>query len=67
MTQATLRRTRNRINPVDAGRFRPVVDQAMAAFEEDVSYAVHMARAAVAIVRKREVWQLRRSSAPASS
>lgn len=64
MTQAAirLRRTRSRVNPVDVNTFRPMVEQAMAAFEADVSYAVHMARAAVTIVRKREVWQARREA-----
>lgn len=59
---ATLRRVRNRINPVDIHRFRPQIDAAMEAFQSDVSYAVLMARAAVTIVRKREVWQARRES-----
>lgn len=62
MTPITLRRVRSRINPVDVNHFKPVVDQAMEAFTEDVSYAVHMARAAVTIVRKREVWQARREA-----
>lgn len=61
MTQA-MRRTRARINPVDITRFRPLIDQAMDAFQADVSYAVHMARAAVTITRKREVWQARRDA-----
>lgn len=61
MTQA-LRRSRTRINPVDVSSFRPQIDQAMEAFQADVSYAVQMARAAVTIVRKREVWQARRDA-----
>lgn len=62
MTQAILRRSRNRTDPVDVSHFRPVIDQAMHAFQSDVSYAVHIARAAVTIVRKREVWQARREA-----
>lgn len=62
MTQAMIRRPRTRSTPVDVARFRPIVDQALEAFQEDVSYAVHMARAAVAITRKREVWQARREA-----
>jgi hypothetical protein len=61
MTQA-LRRVRSRIAPVDIAHFRPQVDTAMQAFQSDVSYAVLMARAAVTIVRKREVWQARRDA-----
>lgn len=61
MTQA-IRLRRTRVNPVDVNHFRPMVDQAMEAFQADVSYAVHMARAAVTIVRKREVWQARREA-----
>lgn len=57
-----MRRTRSRINPVDVTHFTPVVNQAMNAFAADVSYAVHMARAATTIVRKREVWQARRDA-----
>lgn len=63
MTQpALLRRTRNRLNPVDVQFFRPQIDQALEAFRNDVSYAVSMAKAAVTIVRKREVWQARRDA-----
>lgn len=57
-----LRRTRSRTNPVDVTHFTPVVNQAIHAFGADVSYAVHMARAATTIVRKREVWQARRDA-----
>jgi hypothetical protein len=62
MTHALARRTRSRVNPVDVAAFRPAIDQAMEAFQADVSYAVLMARAAVTIVRKREVWQARRDA-----
>lgn len=62
MTTETVRRTRKSLNPVDTGRFRVQIEQAMKAFETDVSYAVLMARAAVTIVRKREVWQARRDA-----
>lgn len=61
MTQA-LRRTRPRTAPVDVKRFRSQIEQAMTAFEQDVTYAVQMARAAVTIARKREVWQARRDA-----
>lgn len=61
----TLRRARNRINPVDVRRFRPQIDVAMEAFQHDVSYAVLIARAAVTITRKREVWQARRQAGAA--
>lgn len=61
MTQA-VRRTRKSLTPVDTGKFRVQIEQAMKAFEADVSYAVSMARAAVTIVRKREVWQARRDN-----
>lgn len=62
MTTQAIRLRRVRVNPVDVNHFRPMVDQAMEAFQADVSYAVHMARAAVTIVRKREVWQARREA-----
>lgn len=62
MTQAILRRTRNRPNPVDIQHFRPQIDAALEAFQQDVSYAVLMARAAVTIARKRQVWQQRRDA-----
>lgn len=62
MTQAIVRRPRKRLNPVDVSAFNYQVDQAMEAFQHDVSYAVEMARSAVNIVRKREVWQTRRSA-----
>jgi hypothetical protein len=60
MSQATLRRARSRVNPVDVAAFRPHIEAAMTAFASDVSYAVLMARAAVTIGKKREIWQARR-------
>jgi hypothetical protein len=45
---------------VDVTVFRPIIEQALDAFQADVTYAVHMARAAVTIARKREIWQARR-------
>ena len=54
------RRTRRPSNPVDVAAFRSHVDEALEAFTTDVSYAVAMARSAVAITRKREMWQVRR-------
>jgi hypothetical protein len=62
MTQALTRRSRKRLNPVDVSAFTYQVDQAMEAFQRDVSYAVEMARSAVNIARKREVWQTRRAA-----
>lgn len=62
MTQVILRRPRKRLNPVDVSAFTHQIDQAMEAFSNDVSYAVEMARSAVNIVRKREVWQARRDA-----
>jgi predicted transcriptional regulator len=59
---AITRRTRKRINPVDVAHFRPHIEQAIEAFQADVTYACLMARAAVTIVRKREVWQTRREA-----
>lgn len=61
MTQA-IRRPRKRLNPVDVSAFDHTITQAMEAFRNDVSYAVEMARSAVNIVRKREVWQERREA-----
>lgn len=60
-------RVRHRILPVDIRQFRPQIDAAMEAFQNDVSYAVLMARAAVTITRKREVGQARRDSRNAPS
>jgi hypothetical protein len=67
MTQALARRPRKRLNPVDVSAFTYQVDQAMEAFQHDVSYAVEMARSAVNIVRKREVWQSRRAARQADA
>ncbi len=61
MTQA-IRRSRRNHAPVDVTAFQRQIEQAMDAFAEDVSYAVQMARSAVTIVRKREVWQARRDA-----
>ncbi len=46
---------------VDPSHFAPDVADAMKAFANDVSYAVQMARAAVAIGHKRQAWQARRA------
>jgi hypothetical protein len=66
MAQATFpaykRGHRRGYTAVDVAAFRHQIDQAMQAFESDVSYAVLMARAAVTIVKKREVWQARRDA-----
>jgi hypothetical protein len=56
------RRTRRHTNPVDVATFRPQIEEAMNAFRADVSYAVEMARAAVTITRKREVWKTRQQA-----
>ncbi len=45
---------------VDPEHFAPDVDDALAAFADDVSYAVQIARAAVAIGHKRKARQARR-------
>lgn len=47
-------------DPVDPDLFRDSVNEAVAAFATDVSYAVAIARAAVTIIRKRAIWQARR-------
>lgn len=57
------RRTRKQAQPVDVAPFRPQIEEAMRAFRADVSYAVEMARAAVTITRKREVWKTRQQTA----
>jgi hypothetical protein len=59
---APTRVRRTRTEAVDTASFRPQIEQAMLAFTADVSYAVSMARAAVTIVRKRELWQARRDA-----
>lgn len=56
------RRARRTPEVIDARRFYREIDKAMEAFQADVSYAVLMARAAVTITRKREVWQARREA-----
>lgn len=48
------------IAAADGPDFRAAVDRALAAFATDVSYAVAMASAAVAIDHKRRVWQARK-------
>lgn len=57
------RRTNRRSRPVDAASFSTRVDTALTAFATDVNYAVQMARAAVTIGRKRELWLQRRQDA----
>lgn len=59
---APTRRARRTLTPVDPALFRADVEQALRGFASDVSYAVAMARAAVTITRKREVWQGRRDA-----
>jgi hypothetical protein len=59
MTQA-IRRPRRGTTPIAVEHFRDNIDKALAAFGQDVTYSVLMARAAVTIARKREVWQIRR-------
>lgn len=46
--------------------FRDQIDRALEAFGLDVTYSVLMARAAVTISRKREVWQSRREGRDAA-
>lgn len=63
MTQVALgRRAPRRTTPVDAAAFAADVEAALSAFRHDVSYAVSMARSAVTITRKREVWQARKET-----
>lgn len=57
------RRTNRRSRPVDVESFTTRVDAALTAFATDVNYAVLMARAAVTIGRKRELWLQRRQDA----
>jgi len=66
LTPLFRRRPRRTANPVDTVAFRHHIEQAMEAFQTDVSYAVQMARAAVTITRKREVWQARRDARAAA-
>ena len=46
--------------PLHPDDIAPLIETALRAFEDDVHYAVLMARAAVTIGRKRKVWQKRR-------
>jgi hypothetical protein len=57
---AISRRTRQN-PPVDVASFTPDVDAALRAFTTDVSYAVSIARSAVTIARKRDLWQTRKA------
>ena len=57
---STGRRTRRPSHPVDVAAYQELIEKACEAFTEDVSYAVAMARSAVAITRKRDMWQARR-------
>lgn len=61
---ATLRRGSRRARPVDVSTFAIDVETALAAFRTDVSYAVLMARSAVTIGRKRDLWQARKAATP---
>lgn len=54
------RRNPRRTRPVEVASFTGDVDEALHAFATDVSYAVQMARCAVTIGRKRDVWAARR-------
>lgn len=56
------RRPRRGLTPTDVAVFRHQVEQALAAFQADVGYAVLIARAAVTITRKREAGQSRRDA-----
>lgn len=49
------RRTRQ----IDVEKYSPVVQLALKAFEEDVSYIIGMARSAVTIENKRDTWRRR--------
>lgn len=61
MTQA-IRRTRRGTTPVAVDKFTDHIDKALTAFRADATYSVLIARAAVTIARKREVWQQRREN-----
>lgn len=65
MTQA-IRRPRRGTHPVAVEAFRDQIDKALSAFSQDVTYSVLMARAAVTIARKRELWQTRRDNRDAA-
>lgn len=62
MTELTITRRAPRRNrtPVDVDSFTGDVEAALEAFRHDVTYAVAMARSAVSIGRKREVWSARK-------
>lgn len=59
-TAGHTRRAPRRTRPVDVASFADDVNAALTAFTHDVSYAVLMARSAVTIGRKRDVWQSRK-------
>lgn len=52
------RRTRQ----INVEEYLPLVDRALKAFEEDVSYIIGMARSAVTIENKRDTWRRRLES-----
>lgn len=54
------RKISRRSSPVDVESFLDEIDAALDAFSSDVSYACLMARSAVTIERKRQLWQVRR-------
>lgn len=61
MTQTMARRASRGARPsADLDTFNDAIHGALAAFAQDVSYAVAMARAAVTITRKREILTARR-------
>lgn len=64
MAKTSTHRTLKRANPVDVTAFSVQVQRATTAFQNDVSYAVLMARAAVTIEKKRRGWQTRHSAEP---
>jgi hypothetical protein len=58
--EPTAARQQRRSRPVDVSTFAGDVDAALTAFSADVSYAVSMARSAVTIGRKRQMWHDRK-------
>lgn len=48
-----------RTRPLDVDRYQTLIQSALIAFEEDVSYIISMARSAVTIENKRDTWRRR--------
>lgn len=48
-----------RARQIDVGKYDSLVESALKAFSEDVSYIISMARSAVTIENKRDTWRKR--------